>query len=267
MLFRSPWFGESSPVRLEDSKTHWIAAQACSLMDRYASSGSPWLIRTDFTDPHLPCRPSVPFAGMYDPDALEPWDSFGDKLENKPYIQRQQVRNWGLESLGWQDWKSCVAFYYGMVSQVDDAAGIMLKKLDDLGLAGDTIVIYTSDHGDLCGGHGMLDKHYVLYDDVTRVPLVIRQPDAAGAGSRAGEFVSNCLDLGATIRDLCDLEGVEAGHGRSLAPLLQGDRQPDRDFAVSSSSGQQFGLYTQRSIRTADWLYVWNMTEDRKSVV
>ena len=259
--WRNQWFGEASPVALEDSKTHWIARQACGMMDRYNATNQPWMVRVDFTDPHLPCRPSEPFANFYDPDAIKPWDSFGDTLMGKPYIQRQQLKSWGLEGLGWDQWKQSVAYYWGMVSQIDDAVGVMLRKLETLEKLDNTIVVYTTDHGDLGGGHGMLDKHYVLYDDVTRVPLVFRYPSAVKAGLRVGEFVSNCLDMGATLGDLCGISGVKPGHGWSLAPLLAGERQPERDFAVSSSNGQQFGLYTQRSIRTADWLYVWNMTD------
>ena len=260
LSFRNGWFGEPSPIRLEDSKTHWAAARACEKMEQHAANGQPWFVRVDFTDPHLPCHPSEPFAGLYNPDSIEPWDSMGDTLDGKPYIQRQQLRNWGLEGRTWDQWKCTLAMYYGMVSQIDDAVGIMLAKLDELAIAEDTLVIYTTDHGDLCGGHGMLDKHYVLYDDVTRTPLIIRYPRKVEAGQRPPEFVSNCLDLGATLGDLCEVN-VAAGHGQSLAPLLSGKCQPDRAFAVSSSSGQQFGLYSQRCIRTKDWLYVWNMTD------
>ena len=261
LKYKNKWFGEPSPITLEDSKTHWQAGKACELIGRYNESGSPWFVRVDIDDPHLPCRPSEPFASMYDPDDIEPWESFGDPLENKPYIQQQQIVNWNLEELTWDDWKSCVAAYRGMVSQVDDAFGKILAHLKKLGIYDDTIIIYTTDHGDLCGGHGMLDKHYVLYDDVTRVPLVIRWPEAVKKGIRIREFVSNCLDMGATIADLCNLQAVEPAHGRSWVPLLKEEHQPERNFAVSSSNGQQFGLYTQRSIRTEEWLYVWNMTD------
>ena len=260
LAYRNGWFGEPSPIALEDSKTHWATAQTCALMEKYAMQKAPWYVRVDFTDPHLPCHPSEPFASMYAPDSIAPWDSFGDTLEGKPYIQRQQLRNWGLEGRGWDQWKHTLAMYYGMVSQIDDAVGIMLEQLDRLGKAQDTLVIYTTDHGDLCGGHGMLDKHYVLYDDVTWTPLIMRYPHTAKAGHRAGEFVSNCLDIGATIGEICQVP-VQPGHGQSLAPLLRGECQPNRSFAVSSASGQQFGLYSQRSIRNTDWLYVWNMTD------
>ncbi|MEA4889240.1 MAG: sulfatase-like hydrolase/transferase [Clostridiaceae bacterium] len=261
LTYRNGWFGEPSPVALEDSKTHWAAREACSLIEASSRRSEPWLVRVDFSDPHLPCHPSEPFASSVDPDGLEPWDSFGDTLDHKPYIQRQQIINWHLEGRSWADWRSTVACYYAMVGQIDDAVGLMLNKLDELGLRQDTVVIYTTDHGDLCGGHGMLDKHYVLYDDVTRVPLIIRWPAQIAAGQRIPEYVSSCLDIGATIGSLSGLPDVKPGHGRSLAPLLQGTRQPERDFAVCSGNGQQFGLYTQRSIRTAEWLYVWNLTD------
>lgn len=253
------WLGDPSPVALADSRTHLAARAACKQMEQDAQSGQPWLIRVDFQDPHLPCRPSEPFASMYRPEELAPWDSFPDTLANKPYIQHQQRVNWKLQDKTWQDWSRTVALYLAMISQIDAAVGLMLDKLAGLGLAEKTIVIYTSDHGDLCGGHGMIDKHYVLYDDVTRIPLIVRDP-RLGGGKRVKSFVSH-LDLGATIADLCGLSGVDAGHGRSLQPLLEGLEELDRDAAVCSANGQQFGLFTQRSIRTADWLYVWNLTD------
>lgn len=261
LTFERGWFGEPSPVALEDSATHWAAETACGLIEESTRDGVPWLVRVDFTDPHLPCRPSEPFASSVDPELPEPWDSFGDPLEGKPYIQRQQVVNWRLEGMEWKDWRTTVALYYAMVAQIDDAVGRMLAKVRDLGLERDTIVIYTSDHGDLCGGHGMLDKHYVLYDDVTRVPLLVRYPALIPGGLRIPEFVSNALDLGATLAGLCGLSDVDPGLGHSLVSLLSGGHEPERDFAVSSANGQQFGLFTQRSLRTADWLYVWNLTD------
>ncbi|NLO36377.1 MAG: sulfatase-like hydrolase/transferase [Clostridiaceae bacterium] len=254
------WFGDPSPVALGDSRTHLAAHAVCRRMDHCQADGRPWLIRVDFQDPHLPCRPSEPFASLFRPEDVEPWDSCGDTLAGKPYIQRQQRVNWQLEGRNWPEWARTVALYYGMVAQIDDAVGQMLRHLGERGLTQNTVVIYTSDHGDLCGGHGMLDKHYVLYDDVIRVPLIIRYPALIPSGLRVGDFVSH-LDLGATLADLCGLEAVDPGHGQSLLPLLRGQRQSGRDSAVCSANGQQFGLYAQRCLRTADWLYVWNLTD------
>ncbi len=258
--WQNGWFGEPSPIALADSRTHLAASAVCERMRQAAEQDQPWLIRVDFKDPHLPCRPSEPFSSLYRPEDMIPWDSYPDQLKDKPYIQRQQLINWQLLDRTWQEWRQTVALYFGMISQIDDAVGQMLRQLEDLGMQDDTLVIYTSDHGDLCGGHGMIDKHYVLYDDVIRIPLIVRDPLHNRALGRINAFVSH-LDLGATIADRCALPGVADGHGRSWLPLLDGATQPDRQEAVCSANGQQFGFYAQRCIRTKDWLYVWNLTD------
>lgn len=261
------WFGETNPIPLENAKDSWAADVVSQLIRTYSQREQPWHIRMDITDPHLPCRPSEPFASMYPPEEIQPWDSFGDGFEGKPYIQRQQIVNWGLEGRSWQDWQPCVSRYYGMISQVDYNIGRILDALDQSGCRDNTLVIFTSDHGDLCGGHGMLDKHYVLYDDVTHVPLILRYPGQIPAGEVIEEFVSNCLDLPPTVEEYCQLETSQLGerHGYSLLPLLEGRNDCNagayRTFSVSSGNGQQFGLYTQRSIRTCKSKYIWNATD------
>jgi arylsulfatase A-like enzyme len=111
----------------------------------------------------------------------------------------------------------------------------------------------------MCGSHGMIDKHYVMYDDVLKVPLLISWPGKA-ASSRINKFVSNCLDLPATISDIAGLD-LDPGHGKSLIPLVTGQEQARPRYITASSNGQQFGLYTQRSIRTEKWKYIWNLTD------
>lgn len=257
--YKNGWFGEENPVPFEDAQPHFMAEKACRFIEEYAASGFPWHLRLDLTVPHLPCRPSRPFSRMYSPSDTVEWDGFGDTLENKPYIQKQQVMNWRLENKSWKEWSVTVSLYYAMISQIDDAIGKIISVVEKTGESENTAVIFTSDHGDLCGSHGMIDKHYVLYDDVLRVPLIIKWPEKCKP-SRRHEFVSNCLDLPATIGDICGIP-VDSGHGKSLMPLLTGQEQQRAAYAVSSSNGQQFGLYTQRSIRTTEWKYIWNLTD------
>jgi arylsulfatase A-like enzyme len=97
-----------------------------------------------------------------------------------------------------------VARYYGVISQLDDAIGKILSCLAECGQDEHTIVVFTSDHGDMCGSHQMLDKHYVLYDDILRVPLLVRRPHQAPRV--CDSFVSNCLDIPATILRWFNLE-------------------------------------------------------------
>lgn len=265
VAYTNGYFGEPDPLALEHSSTHFTAAQAGELLGRLAASDGPWHLRVNFDEPHLPCRPAQPFAGMYRPEHTVPWGSFGETFEGKPYIQKQQLRNWGVESYGWADWAPIVARYYAVISQLDDAVGLLLNRLDDLGLREDTWVVFTTDHGDMSGGHRMMDKHYVMYEDVVRVPLVMRWPGVIPAGCRTGEMISHLLDLPPTILDLCELAAPEGAcfHGRSFMNLLTGQTPPDepRQEVVASYNGQQFGLYTQRMIRTKEWKYVWNLTD------
>jgi arylsulfatase A-like enzyme len=256
------FFGEPDPIPLEHSRTHWLAGQAQAFMREMDGSGQPWHLRFDLSEPHLPCRPAGRFAEMYKPEDMQPWDGFAETFDNKPYIQRQQLLNWRVEDYTWEDWAPIVARYFGVISQMDEAIGLVLEELDRLGAAGNTFVIFTSDHGDLCGSHRMMDKHYVLYDDIVRVPLIIRWPERLRPGTRIDQFVYNHLDVPPTILEAIDRNIPEFFHGRSLWPLLQGNSVHDwRNEVVATYNGQQFGLYTQRMIRGDRWKLVWNTTD------
>jgi arylsulfatase A-like enzyme len=260
--YANGWFGEVSPLPAEDLAPHWLAGQAAEQVREFAAGDGPWHVRLDLEQPHLPCRPAAEYAERYPADAVEPWPNFAEDFAGKPHIQRQQLHSWGVADWTWEQWAPVVARYLAVINQVDDAIGELLGALDATGQRDNTIVVFTTDHGDLCGAHRMMDKHYVLYDDVTHVPLIISGPGIA-AGQVRGEFVYNLLDCAPTLADLLDLPGLPDPAGRSLAPLLGAATPPAdwRDDVVLTYNGQQFGLYTERAIRTHDWKYIWNATD------
>jgi arylsulfatase A-like enzyme len=255
------WLGATSPVPVEESRTHWFADETARTIAELAAGGGPWHVRVDFTEPHLPCRPSEPYASMYPPESIPKWPNFDDPLEDKPYAQRQHRVNWHVEDLDWKDWAPAVARYLGMVTQLDDAIGRILAALDAAGARDDTIVVYTTDHGDLCGSHRMLDKHYVMYDEIVRVPLIVRWPGRVVPGTVVQDFVYNMLDLPPTITEATGAEPAPDFHGRSLLPALDGEDREPRTEVISTYNGQQFGLFSQRMLRTNEWKYVWNGTD------
>lgn len=256
------WFGGLDPVPVEKARTHWYAQRAIELIERYQREGRPWHIRLDFEEPHLPCLPAQPFADMYPPHTIPPWGSFAERFVDKPYIQRQQLASWGIEHLGWAEWSVFVSRYLAMVSQLDDAIGQVLAALEALGLADSTLVIYTTDHGDNCGGHRLIDKHYVMYEDVVHVPLIARWPGQAKPGTVRDEFVVHALDLASTVCEVAGLPIPDAYQGRSLVPLLRGESVADwRQDVVATYHGAQFGLYEQRMLRDRRHKYVWNPTD------
>lgn len=256
------YMGEPDVLPLEQTRTHLEAKTAIEQIRTMHASGAPWHLQMAFNEPHLPCRPAEPFASMYDPKELKPWGNFADTFHGKPFIQMEQLRNWGLENYTWEDWSKTVALYFGMISQIDDAIGRVIAELESLGILDDTLVIYTSDHGDLCGAHRMLDKHYVLYDDVTRVPLIMRWPKKFQPGTRLDAFSYQTLDMAPTLMDAAGIAPSPQFMGRSLLELARGETPADwRQSATSSFNGAQFGLYSQRMLRTREWKLIWNLTD------
>jgi arylsulfatase A-like enzyme len=258
------WFGDVDLVPLAHARTHWLARHAVEALGELAEIDGPWHLRVDFPEPHLPPSPVREFADRYDPQAIEPWGSFADDFAGKPFIQQQMLRNWDVTEWTWSDWAPVVARYFAIIEQTDDAIGLVLAELRKLGAEGDTIVVYTTDHGDMCGAHRMVDKHCVLYDDVLRVPLVVSWPDGAlAAGTVRDEFVYNLLDLPPTLHELAGVPPDPLHAGRSLVPLLRGAEPatPWREEVLATYNGQQFGLFTERAIRNRRWKYVWNATD------
>lgn len=255
------WFGnpDAPEVAPHQSRLAWGADQTIRLLEQAAAQGeTPFFLRWDPAEPHLPCIPPEPYASMYAPEEIPPWLSFPDPLEGKPYIQRQMRRTWGVEDWSWEQWQPLVSRYLGTLSLLDAQVGRLLDTLDRLGLANNTLVVYTSDHGDTCGGHGMIDKHYVLYDDVTRVPLIARLPGGV-QGAVCDAFVSNEVDLAATFCEAAGLPLLEGFQGTSLLPPLRGEAQTNgRDSIFTQYMGSQNGLYSQRMVRDHRWKYVFN---------
>jgi len=255
-------FGDPCPVALEDSHTHVLAAETNEVINSFAKQDKPWFVNIDFGEPHLPCRPSAPFDTMYNPGEVEKWGGFDDDFIGKPYMHEQQVINWNLEDRTWEQWSRTVALYYGYISQYDDAIGKILQNLEDAGQLENTVIVYTCDHGDLCGSHRMIDKHYVMYEDLIHVPMAVRCDGLIRPQVFTG-YTHNCLDIAPTILELLGIDKPEdaAFHGESLAPALVSGGKWARDYAVSTYNGQQFGLYSVRCIKTDGCKYVWNLSD------
>ena len=257
---KTAMMGGYDSLAKESASVHWFVRRAIELIRSYEKEGKPWHLRLDYVEPHLPCYPVKEFYDKYASVLIPRWPNFPDRFENKPYIQQQQILNWGLEDYTWEDWERYMRSYYAVVEQVDDAIGILIRELEKEGLTDRTMIVYTADHGDAAGSHGMLDKHYVMYEEEVHVPLIVRWDGVVQPGSRSDAFVCQMLDLAATVPEVTGFEFPTAGS--SLLPLLTG--KPDtacRDYAFSNYNGQQFGLYVQRMVRDKRYKYVWNPTD------
>lgn len=257
------WFGQTdTDARPDDSRLAWGAGRSIAFLEAAAKRDAPFFLRWDPSEPHLPNVVPEPYASMYPLDSIQPWPGFADKFRHKAFIQPQQLRSWKVDRWTWDDWRPIVQRYLGEITLLDHEIGRLLAALDRLGLRENTLVIYTSDHGDMCGSHGMMDKHFIMYDDVMRVPLIVRWPRVAWKGATCDAFVVNALDLAATFCAAVGLPVPSEFQGESLEPLLRGEAKQTREDVFGMYHGNQFGLYSQRMVRDRRWKYVWNATAE-----
>jgi arylsulfatase A-like enzyme len=253
------WVGQADVGTPEDGPLGWGSEQAIRLIEQQLEESDPLFLHWHFIEPHFVCHPPEPFASMYRPQDIAPWPSFADDLAGKPAIQRR-IRDMRESSKWtWEQWAPVVALYLGTISYLDWAVGRVLAALDRLGIADDTLVVYTADHGDLMAGHRMFDKHHVMYDETTRVPMMLRWPRRVKPGTVVDSFVSNAIDCSATF---CEVAGARIPAdcaGKSLLPVLDGE--PGRGDIFAQLAGNQYGSYSQRLVRDPRWKYVWNVSD------
>lgn len=217
----------------------YMADRVCEFLRRHAEM--PFVAVASIYRPHPPY--SSAFDGMYAPEEMVLPDNF-DTMPTKSGHPRPWIEALFLQHDGHQGddlsnevgWRDMMARYWGLCSLVDKHIGRILDELDRLGLAERTIVIFTSDHGDMMGSHRLMGKN-VMYEESIRVPLVVRVPGLTS--SRVSARVSQ-IDLLPTCLDLlgqptfCDLPGHHRLPGRSLRPYLEGsdDVSEERDVFV-----------------------------------
>jgi len=222
----------------------------------------PFFVRWDPPEPHLPCNPSPEFAERFADADIPPWTSFPDTLEGKPAAQRRQQQLWGTADWTWEQWLRTVRLYYAIVAEMDHHIGRVLNALDELGLAENTLVLYSSDHGDYCGGHSQMDKHFSMYEDIVRVPLIARWPDRLAAGADCGAFSSNSIDLARTILSAAGVEAPESFVGRDLVALAAEPETRGRPYAYSQYFGAESGAYSCRMLRDRRYKFVYHPVGD-----
>ena len=217
-----------SALAAEDHSSSWIADRAINWLKEVDQPFFAWV---SFCDPHHPMDPPDPWSTMYSPRDVVPmlpkW--VDGELRSKPPIHiawasglRGTPYEWanpGGAHLKPEQLAVMMAAYYGMVSMIDAQVARILAILDERQLAGDTLVIFTSDHGDLLGDHKQVFKGPVHYEGLLRVPLIVRGGDFE-AGSVIDEPVG-LIDLAPTILGAAGLDVPQSMEGRAL---LDGSR-------------------------------------------
>ena len=242
----------------EATETRRDSDAAIGLLRRYADLDQPFCIRLDFEGPHHPYMPPEQYAASYEPSSIPPWPNFADDAETKPAAQGRLIEQRGVVGWTWADWQPVVARYFGFVSFIDAEIGRVLDAVDDLGLRDNTVVLHTADHGDMTGSHGgQFNKGPLMYDEICRVPLIVRDPRSNGHGVYRGLVGSPALMP--TILELAGVSVPPGLHVSSLVPSIVDPRgAPVSEAAFAEYHGDEWGLYSMRMIRTRTAKYVYS---------
>ncbi len=199
-----------------------------------AASDQPFFLQCSFPDPHHPFCPPGDWWRAYRPEDMPLPATFADPLDGAPaHIKlirqlppgRNPVQMFGAsEDLV----RHAMAAEYGLIEMMDHGIGHVLQRLADLGLAENTVVVFTSDHGDMFGDHGLMLKATMHYQGCLRVPLLIAAPDATPGRTRA--FASS-LDLAQTFLDYASAPDYQDMQGVSLKAVVEDAAASVRDHA------------------------------------
>ena len=225
----------------------------------------------DCFDPHEPWDPPSPYRELYDPDysGQEIVDPVPGPTEG--YMTEEEIQH-------------TKALYAGEITFVDKWIGILIDRMKALGLYKNSLIMFTSDHGEPFGEHGFIRKAYPLnYEELAHIPWIVHHPQGWGAGQRYSSFVQppdmmptilKALNIPLEDLDLDYLAPVELTFpqdiavmktpikltGASLLPILKGEMDSVRDFAVTAHCCAS----AQWCLRTKEWMYQFDVTGSRK---
>lgn len=233
-------------VRKPEYQYESVLADHCiDLLKRHRKE--PFAITYSVSPPHAPWVAPSPYYDQYDPAQMpipETWKACPPAWAGTASARMGRIYG----EAGLREYLRC---YAAQITMVDACVGRILDALDELGLAGHTLVVFTSDHGNMLGQHGLMDKTLgTFYDDLMRVPLLMRLPGVIPAGEVSEALVSSA-DLAPTFLDYLGAAPLPQAHGRSLRGAVAGV-DPGGE-AVFGERAEPKNPAAARMVRTKRW--------------
>ena len=219
----------------------------------------PFFLWCSITDPHVPWTPPEKYYDMYDPDDVVLPDSFYESPRTQTSLLNAVHEN---ELSGNRkprmpfmadeaEARRIIATAYGMITFIDEVVGELIAKLEETGVAENTVIVFTSDHGDYMGQHGLFLKGPAHYQSLIKVPFIWYDPSPQYNRGTV-DALASYVDIGRTILDRANLWPYHGAQGRSLLPLLAGelDAHRQRVLVETVSFSPQFELPIWATVRT-----------------
>jgi arylsulfatase A-like enzyme len=222
--------------RSDLTHTSFVAERTIDYLEQHRNG--PFFCIAGFYSPHSPWVSPQAFIDLYDPATLT-LPGFPEEIDAQRSATHFSDRELQLARQG----------YYAMVSEVDHHVGRILSRLDDLGLRENTIVIFTSDHGEWLGEHLRYGKGYPAHDCISRVPFIIRWPRGIAAAGRTSHAIVEAVDVLPTLLECAGLPVPRRLQGRSFLPLLENRPTVKRTAALTEGEGW-------KTLRTDAFRYV-----------
>jgi len=230
-----------SPIPEEIYQTSYITERTLSFLKRFSEGhygNKPFFLHCSYPDPHHPVCPPGKYKNMYNPDEIEISSTLSDinKLYNHKVLgtYTNVYRRTSMRETTEEELRKFLAYTYGTISLIDHGVGQILAAINSLGLEKDTIVIFTSDHGDFMGDHGILLKAITHYQGVIRVPFIWKVSGLTKAGTTTNSLASS-IDIPSTILNLLKVKrkyhplGMQ---GYDLTPILKNPSFKIRDHCI-----------------------------------
>ncbi len=217
----------------------WGMIEAAIDHIRHAPRDRPLCLFLAMLYPHPPYAVEAPWYDAIARDRLPPRVRPPDGWRGKPAVMSALAQRLRMD--GWTDtrWDELRAVYYGMCARVDHQIGLLLDALRRADLYDDTAVMVFSDHGDYAGDFGLVEKTQNTFEDcLTRVPLIIKPPAGTPCRSGVRDALVELIDIPATVEALTGIAPAHTHFGRSLLPLVAGERDHHRD-AIFCEGGRR----------------------------
>lgn len=212
--------------------TRWATDRAIDFITERRER--PWLMSLNIYDPHGPFDPPSEYIERYDIDALP-----GPRITDEDLLEKAKFSDVMFQGSNPIDYrgrrgKEAQAAYWAQIDLIDEHIGRLLKVLEESGQLDNTLIIFTSDHGEMLGDHGLRRKGARLYEPLVRVPLIFWNPSKFEQNLKSDALVE-LIDVAPTLLELTGLEVPERMQGKSLLPILTGQKSPNhhKDYVRS----------------------------------